>query len=69
MTSESQPVFQVRQLGRTFDLGEVKIQALRGIGLEIYEGEFLVMQGLEAGERVVRHPGQHLRPDMRIRDR
>ncbi|SFM40465.1 efflux RND transporter periplasmic adaptor subunit [Halopseudomonas yangmingensis] len=28
-----------------------------------------IMQGLEAGERVVRHPGQHLRPDMRIRDR
>jgi len=45
MTSESQPVFQVRQLGRTFDLGEVKIQALRGIDLEIYEGEFLVMLG------------------------
>lgn len=45
MQSDSQAVFQTHQLCRTFTLGEVRIQALRGIDLELHEGEFMVMLG------------------------
>lgn len=38
-------VFRTRQLTRVFRMGEVEIHALRGIDLELYAGEFVVLLG------------------------
>lgn len=43
MTDES--VFRTRALTRTFQMGDVQIQALRGIDLDLFEGEFVVLLG------------------------
>lgn len=38
-------IFEVRNLTKVFDMGEVKVQALRGINLELYSGELVVLLG------------------------
>jgi putative ABC transport system ATP-binding protein len=38
-------VFSVRGLTKTYQAGEVEIQALRGIDLDFYSGEFVVLLG------------------------
>jgi len=38
-------VFQTRGLTKVYDLGEVQVHALRGIDLELYAGELVVMLG------------------------
>ena len=38
-------VFRTRNLSKTYDLGEVQVQALRGIDLDLYQGELVVMLG------------------------
>lgn len=38
-------VFTARQLTKTYQMGEVKMHALGGIDLELYEGEFVVLLG------------------------
>lgn len=44
-TKDSPIVFRTHQLTRVFHLGEVEIRALRGVDLEFYEGEFVVLLG------------------------
>lgn len=39
------PVFVARQLTKIYRLGEVEVHALRGVDVEIYEGEFVVLLG------------------------
>ena len=41
----SSPVFQVRGVSKIYEMGEVKVQALKGIDLDLYEGEFIVLLG------------------------
>jgi len=41
----AEPVFRIRHLTRVFRMGEVEIHALRGVDLELYQGEFVVMLG------------------------
>jgi putative ABC transport system ATP-binding protein len=41
----AEPVFRIRRLTRVFRMGEVEIHALRGVDLELYQGEFVVMLG------------------------
>jgi len=41
----SSPVFVARALSKTYQMGEVAVVALRGVDLEIHEGEFLVLLG------------------------
>jgi len=41
----SEPVFRIRRLTRVFRMGEVEIHALRGVDLDLYQGEFVVMLG------------------------
>ncbi|WP_166265618.1 ABC transporter ATP-binding protein [Marinobacter caseinilyticus] len=43
--SPALPVFQTRDLTKTYRQGEVEVQALRGIGLELFTGELVVMLG------------------------
>ncbi|MEX2315840.1 MAG: ABC transporter ATP-binding protein [Pirellulales bacterium] len=38
-------VFAARQLTKVYHMGEVDVQALRGVDLELFEGEFVVLLG------------------------
>lgn len=38
-------VFRTRGLTKVYDLGEVKVEALRGVDLDLYDGELVVMLG------------------------
>ncbi|MGB7442978.1 MAG: ABC transporter ATP-binding protein [Coleofasciculaceae cyanobacterium] len=46
-TAAPQPpvVFHVREVSKTYHMGEVEVQALRSVNLELYEGEFVVLLG------------------------
>jgi putative ABC transport system ATP-binding protein len=44
-TSAAMPVFVARGLTKTYRMGEVDVRALRGIDLDLYEGEFVVLLG------------------------
>jgi putative ABC transport system ATP-binding protein len=39
------PVFEARGLTKVYQMGEVKVQALRGVDLDLYTGEFVVLLG------------------------
>ena len=41
----SVPVVAVRNLEKTYDVGEVQVRALRGITLDITPGEFVALTG------------------------
>ncbi|MGE4092740.1 MAG: ABC transporter ATP-binding protein [Candidatus Binatia bacterium] len=45
MSLQPVPVFIARNLTKTYRMGEVEVHALRGVDLEIYEGEFVVLLG------------------------
>ena len=38
-------VFRTRGITKTYHMGEVSVQALRGVDLELFEGEFVVLLG------------------------
>ncbi len=44
-TGHAEPVFQVRSLTKIYGTGEVKVEALRGVDLELYSGELIVLLG------------------------
>ena len=44
-TSESETVFSVHGLEKIYPMGDVEVHALRGVDLEIFAGEFLVLLG------------------------
>ena len=45
MIQSTLPVFSARNLSKTYDMGEVQVQALRGVDLELFPGEFVVFLG------------------------
>ena len=45
MTAAIEPVFRARALCKHYTMGEVQVQALRGIDLDLYPGEFVVLLG------------------------
>ncbi len=45
MQKAPETVFRARGLTRVFRMGEVEIQALRGVDMELYAGEFVVLLG------------------------
>lgn len=45
MPEQQSVVFRTEGLTKSYHVGEVDIQALRGIDLELYEGEFIVLLG------------------------
>ena len=42
---DSRRLLRLENVGRTFQMGEVSVEALREVTLEVYEGEMLVMVG------------------------
>ena len=38
-------VFEVRDLTKIYHMGEIDVHALRGVDLELYAGEFVVLLG------------------------
>lgn len=44
-TRQPHAVFHARGITKTYQMGEVTVQALRGVDLELYEGEFVVLLG------------------------
>ena len=39
------PVFKIRDVSKTYQMGEVKVQALKSVSLDLYQGEFVVLLG------------------------
>ena len=44
-TQESSQVIRVRDLSKVYHMGEVQVHALRGIDLDVEDGELVVMLG------------------------
>jgi putative ABC transport system ATP-binding protein len=44
-TTELPPVFVARGLTKVYDMGEVQVHALRGVDLDLFAGEFVVLLG------------------------
>lgn len=42
---ERAPIFEIRQVSKIYQMGEVQVQALKSVNLEVYEGEFVVILG------------------------
>ena len=40
-----EPVFRAREISKIYHMGDVEVQALRGVDLELYPGEFVVLLG------------------------
>ena len=45
MSIMNRPVIQIRDLCKTYQSGEVTVQAVRGVSLEIQPGEFVAIMG------------------------
>jgi putative ABC transport system ATP-binding protein len=43
--SGGSPVIRLENVFKTYDLGEIQVQALRGVSLEVSEGEFVAVMG------------------------
>lgn len=39
------PIFQIRNITKIYEMGEVYVQALKNVSLDLYTGEFLVLLG------------------------
>jgi putative ABC transport system ATP-binding protein len=44
-TTAATPVFSARGLTKVYEMGEVTVQALRGIDFELHPGELVVLLG------------------------
>lgn len=43
--TDGKVVFKIKNLRKVYGMGEVEVQALRGVDLELYEGEMVVLLG------------------------
>ena len=51
--SEGTPVFEIRDLTKTYDMGEVSVHALRGVNIEILDCEVFVLVGASGSGKFV----------------
>jgi len=45
MTKSTQPIIKLTNVWKTYQMGETQVHALRGLNLEVYEGEFVAIMG------------------------
>src|SRR5512140_731327 len=45
IATSSSLIFEARGLTKVYQMGEVQVQALRGVDLDLYAGEFVVLLG------------------------
>ena len=45
MSRDGSPVISLQDIRRVYDLGEVQVQALKGVSLEIPQGQFVALMG------------------------
>ncbi len=45
MPSGGKPIIEIRNLGKTYDMGKLKVEALREVDLDIQENEFIAIMG------------------------
>lgn len=45
MAKKEMPVIQIKDAWKTYDVGDVKVHALRGLNLSVFPGEFVAIQG------------------------
>ena len=45
MTGENNTIIKIENLHKVYDLGEVKVHALRGVSIEVHRGEFVAVMG------------------------
>lgn len=43
--ASGKPVIHLENVSKTYDLGEIQVQALRGVSLDVREGEFVAVMG------------------------
>src|ERR1700726_709015 len=43
--ASTKPVIRLENVYKTYDLGEIQVQALRGVSLEVRQGEFVAVMG------------------------
>ncbi|MBT3721605.1 ABC transporter ATP-binding protein [archaeon] len=39
------PIIKLKDVWKTYEMGDIKVHALRGLDLDVYEGDFLAIQG------------------------
>jgi len=49
LTAPRQPLFHLAGVGKTYGAGEVQVNALSGVDLDLYPGEFVVLLGPSGG--------------------
>jgi ABC-type lipoprotein export system ATPase subunit len=48
---EPEAVFEARHVTKVYRMGEVEVQALRSVDVDLYEGELMVLLGASGGEQ------------------
>ncbi len=48
VSKSRQPIFSMRGVTKVYAMGEVLVHALRGVDLELYAGELVVILGRQA---------------------
>jgi putative ABC transport system ATP-binding protein len=45
MAQEKKPIIELRDVWKIYQMGDVKVEALRGLNIKVYKGEFVAIQG------------------------
>lgn len=45
MSNDNKPVIELRDVWKIYQMGEVRVEALRGINIKVHKGEFVAIQG------------------------
>lgn len=45
MTNNNQPLIQIEEMTKTYQMGDVQVHALRGVSFEVHQGEYVAIMG------------------------